>query len=60
MKAQHGKRSPCTCCAFMNGHEIRAEMFDIKVSVKDVRRAQFERLFKNGKEIPVERKGAKA
>lgn len=43
--------------AFMNGHEIRGERFNEGGSIKDARRAQAERMFRNGKEIEVEQKG---
>ncbi len=42
--------------AFMNGREIRGERFDEGASMKQVRRAQAERIFSKGKEISVERR----
>ncbi|NSX90120.1 hypothetical protein [Agrobacterium tumefaciens] len=41
--------------AFMNGREIRGERFDEGASIKQVRRAQADRIFSKGKEISVER-----
>lgn len=46
--------------AFMNGREIRGEMFDIHVTMKDAKRAKFEKLFRKGKVIEIERKGGEA
>jgi hypothetical protein len=46
--------------AFMNGREIRGEMFDLHVSVKQTKRAAAEKIFRKGKVIPVERVGGEA
>lgn len=46
--------------AFMNGHEIRGEMFNVGGSVKEAKRAKFEKLFSKGRVIEIERKAGAA